>query len=152
MEHFGRIISGIALGTMLFVMAGAVPGGFVSVAHAASPGVCPGSLIPCGCDGPDANTTVDTPEQCTFNDFVVLAQNVINFLIFKIASPLAAIMFAWAGFLYVTNNGNEGQVKRAHDIFTYVFIGLVLALAAYLIVYFVLRFFVSPANILLMAP
>lgn len=116
---------------------------------AAAVGECPGSLVPCGCDGPDANTTVDSAEQCTFDHLIVLAQNVINFLIFKIAAPLAAVMFAYAGFLYLTNRGNESQVKQAHDVFTYVLIGLVLALAAWLIVNLIVTFFLDPSYIFL---
>jgi hypothetical protein len=110
------------------------------------------TLIPCGFDlngdkqVKDANPPMlqSSPhEECYFNDVVTIAQNVINWLIFKLAMPLAAIMFAYAGFLYVTNQGNEGQVKQAHDIFTNVFIGLVIALAAWITVNFVLQFFLG---------
>lgn len=113
-------------------------------AFAASAGACPDSLIPCGCDTGGTPGVVDPAEQCTFDDFIVLAQNVINFLIFKIAAPLAAIMFAYAGYLYLTNRGNEAQVKQAHDVFTYVLIGLIVALAAWLTVNFIVTFFLKP--------
>jgi len=99
-------------------------------------------LIPCG--NTKADNTVSDP--CTFGDLITLAQTVINFLIFKIAAPLAAVMFIWAGFLYLTAAGNEGQVKKAHDLFWAVFIGLVIALAAWLMVSFVLRFFLGDAS------
>ena len=82
-------------------------------------------------------------DQCTFTDLINQIQTVINFLIFKIASPLAAVMFAYAGFLYVTNRGNESQIKQAHDIFWNVFIGLVIALAAWLTMSFILKFFLG---------
>lgn len=90
-------------------------------------------------------------EECTFAYFIDQVQVIINFLIFKIASPLAAVMFAYAGFLYVTNRGNEGQIKEAHEIFSNVFLGLVLALSAWLIMSFILTFFLgatSPFNLL----
>ena len=83
---------------------------------------------------------------CGFNDLVLLAQNVIEFLIFKIAAPLGAIMFAYAGFLYVTNAGNEGKVSEAHQIFWYVFWGLVVCLAAWLIVNFILVFLLGDGS------
>lgn len=93
-----------------------------------------GGLVPC--DGTAA-------DPCTWEKLVQLAQNVINFLIFKLAAPLAAIMFIYAGFLYVTNGGDESKVKRAHEIFWAVFIGLVIALAAWLVVKFILDFFLG---------
>jgi len=86
---------------------------------------------------------------CGYNDLIILAQNVIEFLIFRIAAPLGAVMFAYAGFLYVTNRGNEGQVSEAHQIFWYVFWGLVVCLAAWLIVNFIVRFLLDPTYIFL---
>lgn len=88
------------------------------------------------CTGPD----------CDFNKLIEQVQVVINFLIFQIAAPLAAIMFAYAGFLYVTNRGNESQIKEAHEIFWNVFIGLVIALAAWLTINFILTFFLGESS------
>lgn len=83
---------------------------------------------------------------CDFDDLVTLVKNVINFLLFKIAAPLAAVMFAYAGFLYLSNRGNEGQVKQAHEIFWYVFWGLVVALGAWILINFILTFFLGAAS------
>lgn len=107
------------------------------------------TIIPCGFDlngDGVVKTMAGFDEECDFNDLITLAQNVINFLIFGIASPLAAIMFAYAGFLYVTNRGNEGQVKQAHDIFLYVFWGLVVALGAWVFVNFILEFLLGAGS------
>ena len=100
-------------------------------------------LVPCG----NTETANVVSDPCTWEKLVELAQIVINFLIFRIAAPLAAVMFIYAGFLYVTAAGNEGQVKTAHDIFWAVFIGLVAALAAWLMVSFILRFFLGDTSI-----
>lgn len=115
----------------------------------------PSSIIPCGFDLNGDTVIRDTPsawsasphEECYFEDFIILAQKFIDFLIFKIAAPLAAVMFAYAGFLYVTNRGNEGQVKQAHDIFLYVFWGFVVALGAWITVNFILEFFLGSGSI-----
>ena len=107
------------------------------------------TIIPCGFDLSGNGIIQDEAgfnEECDFNDLITLAQNVINFLIFGIASPLAAIMFAYAGFLYVTNRGNESQVKQAHDIFLFVFWGLVVALGAWVFVNFILEFFMGAGS------
>ena len=69
-------------------------------------------------------------------ELVSLAQHLINFLI-VLALPLAALAFAYAGFLYITAAGSEERVKKAHGIFLKVGIGLFLVLGAWLIVYFI---------------
>lgn len=71
---------------------------------------------------------------CDFAAFITLIRNMINFLIFKLAVPLAAISFAIAGVMILTAGGNEGQVARAKEIFWNVLIGLIVALSAWLIV------------------
>jgi hypothetical protein len=112
----------------------------------------PSKYIPCGfdLDGKDGVKDLKPPlrqsdphEECYFDDAVVMIQTAINFLIFDLAAPLGMIMFAYAGFLYVTNQGNESQIKEAHGIFANVLIGLVVALAAWVIVNFVATFFLG---------
>jgi hypothetical protein len=98
-------------------------------------------LVPCGNTVDAASHKVSKANECGFDDLIVLAQNIINYLIFYIAAPIAALMFAYAGFLMLTNNGNESKVTQAKHIFGYVFAGLVVALAAWLLVNFILDFF-----------
>ncbi len=88
-------------------------------------------LVPCG--GVISATGKQEPA-CTYKDFVILINNVIDFLIKDIALPISALLFAWAGFLYLTAAGDEGQVKKAHGVFQNVFFGLILALAGWLII------------------
>lgn len=102
----------------------------------------PSGLVPCGNTAAAGVTT----DPCAYADLVTLVTTVINFLIFKIAAPLGAIMFAYAGFLYLTNGGNESKIKQAHDVFLFVFWGLVVALAAWLLVNFVLEFFLGTGS------
>jgi hypothetical protein len=82
-------------------------------------------LVPCGGSGEQA---------CNFNYFIQLIGAVIHFLVFYLAVPLAAISFAIAGVMILTAGGNEGQVAKAKEIFWNVLIGLVVALAAWLVV------------------
>ena len=110
------------------------------VAYAA--GKTSSGLIPCGNDVSAGKVTAG--QECTYDDLIKLAQTVIDFLIFGLAAPLGAIMFAYAGYLYITNGGNESQIKQAHDTFLYVFWGLVVALAAWLLVNFIFQFLVDP--------
>lgn len=92
-------------------------------------------LVPCGGPAPE--------NPCTFNDFIILGDNVKNALITWIALPISGLLFAWAGFLYLTAAGDEGQVKKAHGVFQNVFFGLILALSAWLIIEFLVRTFVK---------
>ncbi len=86
-------------------------------------------LIPCGRSG--------APE-CTFSHLFVFVKTVINFLIVYIAVPGSALLFAYAGFLFLTARGSSGQVEKAKGIFLDVFVGLVIALAGWLVVNFIL--------------
>lgn len=85
-----------------------------------------GGLVPCS--GTDN-------DPCTFNKLMTLINKVISFLIFTLALPLAAIAFAYAGFLFLTSGGNTENRSKAKGIFTTVFLGLIAAMAAWLIMY-----------------
>jgi hypothetical protein len=81
----------------------------------------------------------DDPMTCNFEAFIDLLQRIMNFLLFVLAVPAAAISFAWAGWLYMSAAGNEGKVSEAHKIFGTVLLGLCLALAAWLIVHAIVK-------------
>ena len=81
----------------------------------------PAKIVPC------------TGVNCTVCNIAELAQNVLNTGIF-IAVFLSAVLFAWAGFKYLSAAGSDGQVKEARGIFLNVLIGLLIILAAWLVV------------------
>ena len=86
-------------------------------------------LVPCGNDGqPD----------CDWSTLLVLANTLITFLI-EIAAALAAISFAYSGWLFLTAGGDAGKVSRAKGIFGKVAIGFFFCLAAWLIVFSLLQ-------------
>ena len=80
-------------------------------------------LVPCGGPG---------EPRCDFNQLMNMANILINFLLFKITLPIAAILFAYVGFLLLF----QGESKRdtAKAIAWNVVLGLIIALAAWLIV------------------
>ena len=82
------------------------------------------AIVPCN------GTTVP----CTFDKFIDLINEVIDFLMFKFAVPLAAISFAIAGVMILTAGDNESRVTQAKEIFWNVLIGLIVALSAWLVV------------------
>ena len=88
-------------------------------------------LVPCAGVTPASGVTPEP--MCDFAQLLILVQNVINYaLILIVIISVASIMYA--GFLYLTSAGNEGQVTRAHGIFVKVAFGLAIALGAWLIV------------------
>ncbi|OGI67449.1 hypothetical protein A2823_00970 [Candidatus Nomurabacteria bacterium RIFCSPHIGHO2_01_FULL_41_91] len=80
-------------------------------------------------------STAAAPEQCGWGQLMGLVDNVITFILKYMAVPIAAIMFAYAGFLLVTAGGEAaGARTKAKSIFTNAAIGLILAVAAWLII------------------
>ncbi|MGB0925399.1 MAG: pilin [Minisyncoccia bacterium] len=70
---------------------------------------------------------------CGFADFVELIQRVIEY-IFILVLPIAAIVFAYAGFLYMTSGGSPDKRSAAKKAMTSLVIGIVVVMAAWLIV------------------
>lgn len=70
---------------------------------------------------------------CSLCDLATLAQNILNTAIY-LAVFLSAGLFAWAGWQYLTAQGNSGKAGAARQTFWNVGVGLVIILAAWLIV------------------
>ncbi|HNW71788.1 MAG TPA: pilin [Candidatus Paceibacterota bacterium] len=71
---------------------------------------------------------------CGFKELVDVVNKVINYVLFVLAIPIAAIMFAYAGILLITSGGEPSKRTKAKSIFVNVGIGLVVAAAAWLII------------------
>lgn len=71
---------------------------------------------------------------CGFPELILLISNIITFLLFTIATPLAALIFAYAGIMLLTSGGDTGKLKTAKKIIGNLLIGYVIALAAWLII------------------
>jgi hypothetical protein len=87
-----------------------------------------------------AGMTAIVPTDCNGNggcqsvcDLALLAQNVLNDGIY-LAVFLSAILFAWAGFKHMSAGGDTGQIHEANQVFSAVFIGLIIILSAWLVV------------------
>ena len=119
-----------------------------------------GSLVPCGtqrypagtyqkvdgstCGDPkvagctDVSGQVTKANMCTFNDLLILVNNLVKFVFVALVVPIAAISFAYAGFLLISSGGETSKREKAKKIFWGVVWGLVIAAAAWLIVHVVL--------------
>jgi hypothetical protein len=78
-------------------------------------------LVPC--DGLD----------CNYDHFIELIIGIIKFSI-QLGIAFSAIIFAWAGWLYMTSGGDSAKIKQAHGLFVKVLWGFLFALGAFLIV------------------
>ncbi len=87
-------------------------------------------LVPQANQGSSCNGAGGCQSIC---DLALLAQNVLNDGIY-LAVFLSAALFAYAGWKHMTAGGDTGQIKQANEVFTNVFIGLVIILSAWLIV------------------
>ena len=76
---------------------------------------------------------------CNFNHLIQMVQKFIKVAIYSFVFPLAALMFMWAGFLYLTSAGSEEKIKKAHTIFRKVAMGIIMSLLAWLIVYTIVK-------------
>ncbi|MFA6076499.1 MAG: pilin [Candidatus Paceibacterota bacterium] len=89
-----------------------------------------GGLVPCG--HPDAQGNITNP--CSFKDALTLINTIIKFILFDLAIPIAAVMFAYAGFKLVTSGGSSEARGQAKNIFSNAVFGLVIAAGAWLII------------------
>ncbi len=107
-----------------------------------------GGLVPCGvAEGPQSSTdssgnvtsSIQVTKPCGWSDLLNLVNNIITFMLYYMAIPIAAIMFAYAGFLLVTAGGEAaGARTKAKNIFTNTVFGLILAVACWIIVKLIL--------------
>lgn len=73
-------------------------------------------------------------DNCGWGDLIELARKLVNYLIL-ISAPIAAIVFAYAGFLLTTAGPDTGKRETAKKLFLNATIGFIFVLVAWLIVY-----------------
>ena len=96
---------------------------FVSI----NPVLADDSLIPCGRSGQAA---------CTLCDFLVLGQNIVNFLLLSpgIVPILAGLMLAVAGVMFFLGGVSPNLINQAKGLIKGVVIGLIVIYASWLII------------------
>ena len=73
-------------------------------------------------------------QPCDFEDAMQLIRNIINFLLFKIATPIAGLVICYAGFQLLTSGGSSEKKTKAKHVLMNMILGYVIALGAWLIV------------------
>jgi len=90
-------------------------------------------IVPCGRDIND-DGKIDASEKCTLCDLWHLASNIINFLSFNLAIPMAVLLFVAAGVIFLTSGGSEEKVALARSIFTNTVIGLAIIFISWMLI------------------
>ena len=94
---------------------------------------------------PICNTTIDSSgnvcDPCNFEMVMALINKVISFLLFDLATPLFALILVYVGWLYLSDQGSAENKNKAKKILKNAFLGYIIALAAWLIVKFILWVF-----------
>lgn len=98
-------------------------------------------FVPCGItnkpldkDGKGGNLNIP----CTFDHVLILINNIVNFALFYLAIPIAAIVFVYAGVQLLISGGNSEAMAKAKRAFTSAALGIVLAVGAWLIIHTIL--------------
>jgi hypothetical protein len=98
-------------------------------------------LVPCTgkvtCTG--TGTDKKCTNDCTWDSLKAMAQGILNFIMWKIATPLAILALTVGGIILLTSAGNPGRATLGRQIIIGAIIGLFLALCSTLIVNFVLK-------------
>lgn len=75
----------------------------------------------------------DPPGDCHFSDLVGGIAHLMNQATIFVLG-FSSVVIAYAGFLYLTSQGNPGQLSKAKDVLQKIAIGIFFILAAWLIV------------------
>jgi len=82
-------------------------------------------LVNCG-------NTADDP--CTFDDFIIMINDVVQFVMFSIVPPIAAIVIVIAAINLMTSSGDPGKMEQAKKTLIWIIAGLVVIYGAWAIV------------------
>lgn len=91
------------------------------------------SFLPAVVWGAPDTGLVNCTSDCGWVEFIDLVNTLISWFI-GLATIIATLLFIYAGFLYLTAQGNQSQAQQAMGIFTNVAIGFIIILIAWLIV------------------
>jgi hypothetical protein len=88
------------------------------------------------CDPSPTGAGSGLSKVCDFSALITVANNIVRFCI-VLGSSVFAIVFMYAGFLYLTARGDSAQISKGHSLFWNAIIGFVIMLMAWLFVDFI---------------
>lgn len=121
----------LSLLAIIFILASPLAFPFAAYADGL-PGSVGWNLVPDCQDDPPLGST-STAKVCGFNTLMHLIRHLTDFALFLVM-PIAAAIFAWAGFLYLTAGASPGNVGKAKGMFWAAALGLFWTLGAWLVI------------------
>ena len=85
-----------------------------------------------------ASTIIPCTDKCTFSDVFKLINNLLVFFLKELLIPIFIILIMYAGFKYITAQGNPSKKADLKKLFGNMILGLVLILCSWLIVHTIL--------------
>jgi hypothetical protein len=83
------------------------------------------ALVTCGNEGQPA---------CTFNDLFAMINTVIEFVLYQVVPPIAAVTIVIAAINLMTSSGDPGKLESAKKTIVWILLGLVVVYGAWVIV------------------
>ncbi|OHA45956.1 MAG: hypothetical protein A2828_00845 [Candidatus Terrybacteria bacterium RIFCSPHIGHO2_01_FULL_43_35] len=84
-----------------------------------------------------------TPIPCNFCDLFVTGKNIVNFLWWDVAFPLAILLLVVAAFFFLISGGNPNLHTRAKSIATAAIMGLLITFGSWLVIGTIINFFAN---------
>lgn len=84
------------------------------------------------------STIIPCTDKCTFSDVFKLINNLLVFFIKTLLIPIFIIIIMYAGFKYITAQGNPAKKANLQKTFFNLVLGIVLVLCSWLIVHTIL--------------
>lgn len=96
-------------------------------------------LVPCNgaVTGSDPLGGTTDVTGCDFAALLTTVQRIINLLLYA-SMFIAVTLIVYAGFEYLTAGGDTGKVKKAHQVFKAVVIGMIISFTSWAVVYYVI--------------
>ncbi len=87
-------------------------------------------LVPCGGPG---------QPPCQLCHLFQLFVNILEFLLFSIVPPVAAMLFIWGGIKFYTSMGNPAGVEQGRKILMSVVVGIVIVYGSHFLISMILN-------------
>jgi hypothetical protein len=96
----------------------------------------PSCIAPEGTEKPDISNSklISCYNFCTFSDVLKTINNLITFLITRLFVPIVILLFMYAGYQYITAQGNPSKKANLKKLVFNILIGMLLVLCSWLIV------------------
>lgn len=84
------------------------------------------SIVPCGRNLDDPDTSWNERESCTFPHFLIIIRNIIDFILWRLIPLLLATYAVYSGVVIFTAFGNTNAITQVKSMWKYIGIGIMI--------------------------